>query len=60
MYLQPQHPRFGFFLRRRAVALFKTDLAPKAIQRVNQRRWLAAVDYLGDRHLLASRGKTRQ
>lgn len=42
-----------FAQRRRAIALFKHDLAHKDQQRANQRKWLKATAWLGDRHVLA-------
>ena len=40
-------------LLRRAVALFRSEYAPREIRRANARKWLQAVDRLGDRWLLA-------
>lgn len=40
-------------LKRKAIALFRNPMAPKAVQRHNQRAWLTSMDKLGDRHLLA-------
>ncbi len=38
---------------KRAIRLWRNPLAPKHIQRHNQRAWLRSVERLGDRWLLA-------
>lgn len=43
----------SFSLRRKSVDLWRNEYAPKQTQRHNQRGWLRAKLYLGDRHLLA-------
>jgi hypothetical protein len=40
-------------LARRAISLYNYDLAPKHINRHNQRSWLRMVALLGDKWLLA-------
>ncbi len=40
-------------LAKRAIRLYNYDLAPKAINRANQRAWLRSVALLGDRWVLA-------
>jgi len=40
-------------LIRRAVRLFRNELAPRHIRRANARKWLAAVEKLGDRWVYA-------
>jgi hypothetical protein len=40
-------------LVRHAIRLYRNPLAPKHIQRHNQRAWLRSVRLLGDRWLLA-------
>lgn len=40
-------------LARRAVRIYSNDMAPKHINRHNQRQWIAAVQRLGDKWLLA-------
>lgn len=40
-------------LARKAISLYSYDLAPKRINRHNQRSWLRMVALLGDKWLLA-------
>lgn len=40
-------------LQRKAIALFRCENATKATQRHNQRAWLAAIELLGAKHILA-------
>ena len=40
-------------LARRAIKLYSNNMAPKHINRANQRAWLRSVQMLGDRWLLA-------
>lgn len=40
-------------LARRAIRLYSYDLAPKSVNRHNQRSWLRMVALLGDKWLLA-------
>ena len=40
-------------LARRAIKLYSSDMAPKAVNRYNQRSWIASIAALGDRWLLA-------
>ena len=40
-------------LARRAIRLYSYDLAPKSVNRHNQRSWLRMVQLLGDKWLIA-------
>lgn len=40
-------------LLRRAVRLFRSEYAPRALRRANARAWLRAVEQLGPRWVLA-------
>jgi len=40
-------------LARRAIRLYSCDLAPKSVNRHNQRSWLRMVSLLGDKWLIA-------
>jgi hypothetical protein len=43
----------SFQLAKRAIRHYSWDLAPKHINRANQRAWLRSITMLGDRWLLA-------
>lgn len=43
----------SFTMAKRAIRLYSWDLAPKAINRANQRAWLRSVAMLGDKWVLA-------
>lgn len=43
-----------FTLARRACRLYRGEYVSKAIRRANQRKWIAAVERLGSRWLLAA------
>lgn len=40
-------------LAKRAIRLYSCDLAPKSVNRHNQRPWLRMVSLLGDKWLIA-------
>jgi hypothetical protein len=44
-------PGPSFAMLRKAVALFRSDLAPRSVRRHNARAWLRSVMGLGDKHL---------
>ena len=41
-------------LARRAIKLYSSDMVPKAVNRYNQRAWIASIAMLGKRWLLAT------
>ena len=45
--------RTSLQMAKRAIRLYSCDLAPKTVNRHNQRSWLRSVQMLGDRWLLA-------
>lgn len=47
---RPQ-PRIPYALLRRAVALFRSEYVPRSVRRHNARKWLEAMDKLGDNHV---------
>jgi hypothetical protein len=38
---------------KRAVSLYRSEYAPRAVRRANARKWLSAVASLGDKWLIA-------
>ena len=42
-------------LLRMAVRLYSNPLAPKHVNRHNQRQWLKSIEFLGDKWLLAKK-----
>ncbi len=49
---QQPKPSIPYSLLRRAVALFRSDMAPRSVRRHNARNWLIAMERLGDGHVL--------
>lgn len=47
---RPQ-PRIPYALLRKAVALFRSEYVSREIRRRNARKWLEAMDRLGDNHV---------
>lgn len=45
----------SFALRRKAITLFKHDLAPKSTARHNAKQWLRCIEILGDKWLLVQK-----
>lgn len=43
----------NYRLKKRAIQLYSCDLAPKSVNRHNQRSWLRMVSLLGDKWLIA-------
>lgn len=48
---RPQ-PRIPYSLLRKAVAMFRSEYAPRSVRRHNARKWLESVLRLGDGHIL--------
>jgi hypothetical protein len=40
-----------YAMKKVAVRLFRSDLAPRSVRRANARKWLAAMAALGDKHV---------
>jgi hypothetical protein len=47
----PPKPRIPFAMLRKALTMFRSPLVSRELRKANARKWLAAMEQLGDKHL---------